>query len=167
MPEHVELDSVDWLILEELHNTATLTNRTLAERVGLAPSSCLQRVRRLRERGVITGSHIDVDLAATGLRLEAIVAMNVRPQTRQVISQFREFIMAQPETQSLLHVSGQADFLLHVAVEDPQHLQRFLVDKLAPRTEVRHFTTSIVLEKIRTRALSPPKHLRPKRRRRS
>ena len=56
---------------------------------------------------------------------------------------------------------------LHVAVEDPQHLQRFLVHKLAPPTEVRHFTTSIVLEKIRTRALSPPKHLRPKRRRRS
>ena len=165
MSESVELDSVDWWILEELQNDATLPNRTLAERIGLAPSSCLQRVRRLREQGVITGSHIDVDPAATGLALEAVVAVNVRPHTRQIVDQFREFVMAQPETRSLLHVSGQADFLMHVAVSDTKHLQEFLVDKLASRTEVRNFTSSIVLEQLRTRALTAPKHLRPKRRR--
>ncbi|MFC7345063.1 Lrp/AsnC family transcriptional regulator [Saccharopolyspora griseoalba] len=166
MTQSVELDSVDWWILEELQNDATLPNRTLAERVGLAPSSCLQRVRRLKELGVITGSHIDVDPAATGLALEAVVAVNVRPHTRQVVDQFREFVMAQPETRSVLHVSGQADFLVHVAVADTTHLQEFLVDKLAARTEVRNFTSSIVLEQLHTRALTPPKHLRPKRRRR-
>ncbi|GAA2364761.1 Lrp/AsnC family transcriptional regulator [Saccharopolyspora halophila] len=166
MAESVELDSVDWWILEELQNDATLPNRTLAERVGLAPSSCLQRVRRLKDLGVITGSHIDVDPAATGLSLEAVVAVNVRPHTRQVVDQFREFVMAQPETRSVLHVSGQADFLVHVAVADTTHLQEFLVDKLAARTEVRNFTSSIVLEQLHTRALTPPKHLRPKRRRR-
>ncbi|TDD34180.1 Lrp/AsnC family transcriptional regulator [Saccharopolyspora elongata] len=167
MRESVELDSVDWRILEELQNDATLPNRVLAERVGLAASSCLQRVRRLREQGVITGSHIDVNPAATGLALEAVVAINVRPHTRQVVDQFREFVMGQPETRSLLHVSGQADFLLHVAVADTKHLQEFLVDKLASRTEVRHFTSSIVLEQLHTRALTPPRQLRPKRRRRS
>ncbi|GAA2813656.1 Lrp/AsnC family transcriptional regulator [Saccharopolyspora taberi] len=165
MRESVELDSVDWLILEELQNDATLPNRVLAERVGLAASSCLQRVRRLREQGVITGSHIDVDPAATGLTLEAIVSINVRPHTREVVDQFRKFVLAQPETRSLLHVSGQADFLLHVAVADSAHLQGFLVDKLASRPEVRHFTSSIVLEQVHTRALTAPAHLRPKRRR--
>jgi DNA-binding Lrp family transcriptional regulator len=165
--DSVELDSVDWRILEELQNDATLPNRVLAERVGLAASSCLQRVRRLREQGVITGSHIDVNPAATGLVLEAVVAINVRPHTREIVAMFREFVMAQPETRSLLHVSGQADFLLHVAVADTKHLQEFLVDRLASRTEVRHFTSSIVLEQLHTRALTPPRHLRPKRRRRS
>lgn len=166
MSEAVELDSVDWRILEELQNDATLANRTLAERVGLAPSSCLQRVRRLREQGVITGSHIDVDPAATGLTLEAVVSVNVRPHTRAVVDSFREFVMGQPETRSLLHVSGQADFLLHVAVADSAHLQSFLVDKLSARTEVRHFTSSIVLEQVHTRALTPPQQLRQPRRRR-
>ncbi|GAB2762638.1 Lrp/AsnC family transcriptional regulator [Salinifilum aidingensis] len=166
MSEAVELDSVDWRILEELQNDATLPNRTLAERIGLAPSSCLQRVRRLRERGVITGSHIDVNPAATGLPLEAVVSVNVRPHTRDVVDSFREFVLSQPETRSLLHVSGQADFLLHVAVADTTHLQSFLVDKLAGRTEVRHFTSSIVLEQVHTRALTPPPQLRPQRRRR-
>ncbi len=161
----VELDSVDWRILEELQNDATLPNRTLAERVGLAASSCLQRVRRLREQGVITGSHIDVDPAATGLDLEAVITVNVRPHTREVVDSFRVFVLAQPETRSLLHVSGQADFLLHVAVTDSTHLQQFLVDQLAARTEVRNFTSSIVLEQAHTRALTPPQHLRPQRRR--
>ena len=165
MSDLVELDSVDWHILEELQNDATLTNRTLAERVGLAPSSCLQRVRRLREQGVIVGSHIDVDPAAAGLPLEAVVSINVRPHTRTVVDSFRGFVLAQPETRSLLHVSGQADFLLHLAVSDSTHLQEFLVDRLAARTEVRHFTSSIVLEQAHTRALTPPRHLRPTRRR--
>lgn len=162
MSQTAELDSVDWRILEELQDDATLANRTLAERVGLAPSSCLQRVRRLREQGVITGSHIDVDPAATGLPLEAVVSINVRPHTREVVDSFRGFVLAQPETRSLLHVSGQADFLAHVAVADSSHLQEFLVDKLASRTEVRHFTSSVVLEQAHTRALTPPEHLRPK-----
>lgn len=162
MSQNAELDSVDWRILEELQDDATLANRTLAERVGLAPSSCLQRVRRLREQGVITGSHINVDPAATGLPLEAVVSINVRPHTREVVDSFRRFVMAQPETRSLLHVSGQADFLVHVAVADSTHLQEFLVDKLASRTEVRHFTSSVVLEQEHTRSLTPPEHLRPK-----
>lgn len=165
MSDFVELDSVDWHILEELQNDATLANRTLAERVGLAASSCLQRVRRLREQGVIVGSHIDVDPAATGLPLEAVVSINVRPHTRTVVDSFRGFVLAQPETRSLLHVSGQADFLLHLAVSDSTHLQEFLVDWLSARTEVRHFTSSIVLEQAHTRALTPPRHLRPTRRR--
>lgn len=167
MTESVELDSVDWRILEELQNDATLPNRTLAERVGLAASSCLQRVRRLREQGVITGSHIDVNPAATGLSLEAVVAINIRPHTRSVVDSFRAFVLAQPETRSLLHVSGQADFLLHVAVADSAHLQGFLVDRLAARTEVRHFTSSIVLEQVHTRALTAPPNLRTHRRRRT
>lgn len=165
MHGYTELDSVDWRILEHLQNDANLPNRTLAERVGLAPSSCLQRVRRLREQGVITGSHIDVDPAATGLTLEAVVSINVRPHTRAVVDSFREFVMAQPETRSLLHVSGQADFLMHVAVADSAHLQSLLVDKLSARTEVRHFTTSVVLEQVHTRALTPPKPPRDSRRR--
>jgi DNA-binding Lrp family transcriptional regulator len=164
--EKAELDSVDWRILEELQNDATLPNRTLAERVGLAPSSCLQRVRRLRELDVITGFHAAVDPTTTGLPLEAVVSVNVRPHTRPVVAAFRRFVMAQPETRSLFHVSGQADFLIHIAVADSKHLQAFLLDKLASRTEVRNPTSSVVLERVETRALTPPADMRPTHRRR-
>ncbi|WP_031469824.1 Lrp/AsnC family transcriptional regulator [Sciscionella sediminilitoris] len=154
MRDSVELDSVDWRILEELQNDASIANRTLAERVGLAPSSCLQRVRKLRESGVITGIHASVSPAALGLGLEAVVSINVRPHTREVVNSFQRFILTQPETLNLLHVSGQADFLLHVAVTDSGHLQTFLVDTLASRSEVRYFTSSVVLDEARSRALT-------------
>ncbi|GLY49501.1 Lrp/AsnC family transcriptional regulator [Lentzea sp. NBRC 102530] len=166
MREQAELDSVDWHILEELQNDATLPNRALAEIVGLAPSSCLQRVRRLRDLGVITGSHAVVDPATTGLPLEAVISVNVRPHTRPVVAGFRAFVMAQPETRSIFHVSGQADFLIHIAVADSTHLQAFLMDKIAVRTEVRNLTSSVVLERVETRALTPPANLRPTHRRR-
>jgi len=166
MREQAELDSVDWHILEELQNDATLPNRTLAEIVGLAPSSCLHRVRRLRELGVITGSHAVVDPATLGLPLEAVISVNVRPHTRSVVAAFRAFVMAQPETRSIFHVSGQADFLIHIAVADSTHLQAFLMDKIASRTEVRNLTSSVVLERVETRALTPPANLRPTHRRR-
>jgi DNA-binding Lrp family transcriptional regulator len=166
MREQAELDSVDWHILEELQNDATLPNRSLAEVVGLAPSSCLQRVRRLRELGVITGSHAVVDPAVLGLPLEAVISVNVRPHTRPVVAAFRAFVMAQPETRSIFHVSGQADFLIHIAVADSTHLQAFLMDKIASRTEVRNLTSSVVLERVETRALTPPATLRPTHRRR-
>jgi len=166
MREQAELDSVDWHILEELQNDATMPNRTLAEIVGLAPSSCLQRVRRLRDLGVITGSHAVVDPATTGLPLEAVISVNVRPHTRVVVAGFRAFVMAQPETRSIFHVSGQADFLIHIAVADSTHLQAFLMDKIASRTEVRNLTSSVVLERVETRALTPPANLRPAHRRR-
>ncbi len=99
MCEQAELDSVDWHILEELQNDATIPNRTLAEIVGLAPSSCLQRVRRLRELGVITGCHAVVDPATTGLpRLIADITARyavtdlsiVEPDLEQVIGQIYE-----------------------------------------------------------------------------
>jgi DNA-binding Lrp family transcriptional regulator len=160
-----ELDSIDWQILEELQNDATLQNRVLASRVGLAPSSCLQRVRRLRELGVITGFHAVVDPRTTGLSLEAIVSVSVRPHTRPVVAAFRQFLMAQPETRSIFHVSGQSDFLVHIAVIDSTHLQSFIMDKVAARTEVRNLASSVILERVETRALTPPATVRAPRRR--
>ena len=107
-----------------------------------------------------------VDPATTGLPLEAVVSVNVRPHTRPVVAAFRAFVMAQPETRSIFHVSGQADFLIHIAVADSTHLQAFLMDKIASRTEVRNLTSSVVLERVETRALTPPANLRPTHRRR-
>lgn len=167
MTATVELDSVDWQILEELQNDATVSNRVLAERVGLAPSSCLQRVRRLRDREVILGYHATVNPHAAGLPLEAVVSVNVRPHTRQVIASFRAFVMAQPETRSFFHISGQTDFLIHIAVANSAHLQNFIVDRISARTEVRHTTSSVVLEQVHTRALTPPAAMRPTHRRRA
>jgi DNA-binding Lrp family transcriptional regulator len=69
------LDRIDFAILAALQNDGRLTNKELAGRVGLAPSSCLERVRRLREAGTLRGSHAEVDPAVLGIGLQALLAV--------------------------------------------------------------------------------------------
>src|SRR5713226_5342543 len=66
VPGGGELDDIDRRIVHELARDARLPNNALADRVGIAPSTCLGRVRALRDRGVIRGYHADVDPAALG-----------------------------------------------------------------------------------------------------
>src|SRR5271154_3780487 len=80
-----ELDEYDRHIVRELARDARTPNNALAERVGIAPSTCLGRVRSLRERGVIRGYHADVDPAALGLALQALIAIRLESHARSGI----------------------------------------------------------------------------------
>ncbi len=144
MPDRPHLDSVDWRLLAALQADASVTNKELAARVGLAPSSCLERVRRLRAHGVVTGVKAVVDPAAVGRGLQAIVAVQLRPHRRERAEAFTAAALALPETVALFNVSGPEDFFLHVAVQDSTHLQRLIIDHLATRPEVGHCQTHLI-----------------------
>ena len=79
MNDFGELDSVDRALLLELQNDARQTNKALADKVGVAPSTCLERVRELRARGVISGFRADIDPAAVGRPMEAIMSIQQGP----------------------------------------------------------------------------------------
>ena len=110
------LDRTDFDILDALQNDARLSNKQLASRIGLAPSSCLERVRRLREGGVLGEAHAEVNPEVMGIGLQAMVAVRIQQQSRQVIESFHTHMLALPEVQVVYHLSGANDFLLHVAV---------------------------------------------------
>ena len=76
-----ELDSVDRALLVELQKDARQTNKALSAKVGVAPSTCLERVRELRARGVVTGFRAEVDPAAVGRPMEAILSIQQRTST--------------------------------------------------------------------------------------
>ncbi|WP_306368413.1 Lrp/AsnC family transcriptional regulator [Nocardiopsis sp. CC223A] len=156
MAAAIELDAIDWAILEQLQKDATIPNKQLAEQVGVAPSTCLLRVRRLRERGVITGIHAHVSSTAIGLAMNAILSVQVRPHTREVFNRFVDFAIALPETRSLYHVSGAEDFLIHVAVGNAEHLQQLVLDVMSQRSEVTRVQSSIVYEQTEFHALRSP-----------
>jgi DNA-binding Lrp family transcriptional regulator len=151
----IELDSKDWDILTRLQRDALISNKELAAAVGLAPSTCLLRVRRLRERGVITGFHAHVSSAAVGFGLDAFLAVQVRPHNREVFGRFVDFALALPETRTAYHVSGEHDFLLLVSVTDAGHLQRLMLDVMSPRSEVSRVQTSLIYERTDLRELRP------------
>ncbi|AYY14931.1 Lrp/AsnC family transcriptional regulator [Actinobacteria bacterium YIM 96077] len=144
MTEYPDLDPVDWRILAILQDDASITNKALAERVGLPTSSCHERVRRLRRTGVITGVRAVVDPAAVGRGLQAIIAVQLRPHSRDLVDVFTSAVLALPETIALYNVSGPEDYFLHVAVANSTDLQRIIVDHLATRPEVGHCQTHLI-----------------------
>ena len=151
----MDLDELDLALLAGLQNNARQTNRDLAEAVGVAPSTSLERVRSLRQRGVIRGYHADVDLQALGRGVQALVAVRIRPPSRQNIEAFREWVAQLPETVGVFVVSGGDDFLVHVAVPNTDGLYAFVIDRLTERPEVADVRTSVVYEHRRVRVLAP------------
>ncbi|WP_084961720.1 Lrp/AsnC family transcriptional regulator [Thermoactinospora rubra] len=146
MPHNAELDSIDLAILAELQNDGRLANKELADRVGVAPSTALERVRALRRRGVITAFRAQVDLAKLGRSLEALLALRVRPHTTQLVDPLRAFVLGLPETITMFHVAGAEDFLVHVAVRDADHLRRLTLEKYLVRPEIVHLTTTLIFK---------------------
>jgi DNA-binding Lrp family transcriptional regulator len=142
----ITLDSIDIAILQQLQLEARLSNKELAARVGLAPSSCLERVKRLQVNGILKGFHAYVEPSALGIHLQAMVQVRLGNHSRAMLEQFREHVLAMPEVISLYYVSGTEDFLVHVAAKDSNQLRDFTIDSLANHPGVVHLETSIVFE---------------------
>jgi len=149
------MDEFDSAIIRELQADARLTNRELAARLGLAPSTCLVRTRALRDRGVLTGFHAEVDLAKIGRGVQALIAFTVRPLGRDVIRGFETFALAQPEVLAVFVLGGSDDFLAHVAVPTIADMHALLMDRFAQRKEVIGFRTSIIYQRTRQISVQP------------
>ena len=143
------IDAVDRRIVEELSADARISNARLAERVGVAPSTCLVRTNALREAGVLLGFHAEVDLAALGRPLQAIVAIRLAAHERSQIEDFTETVRALPGVLSVFHMTGINDYLLWVAAADTQGLREFVVDHLATHPAVARAETNLIYEQRR------------------
>lgn len=146
MTKNQDLDRTDREILSLLQKDARQSNRDLAKAVGLAPSTCLERVRRLRSRGVITGFSAQVNPAMLGLALQAMVKVRLAGHSREVFESVRDRLVSLSEVVALYHVGGEADFLVHVAVRDAEHLRQVAWDNFTSRPEVRSIETSLIFE---------------------
>ncbi|MEV4396866.1 Lrp/AsnC family transcriptional regulator [Nonomuraea sp. NPDC049607] len=142
------MDELDSAIIRLLQTDARQSNRELARRLGIAPSTCLERVRALTRRGVIRGYHADIDPAALNRNTQAMVSVQVRPLSRAVINAFKQSAAELPEVLSVFVLAGGDDFLLHVAVQDLDHLHAFLLDRLSKRKEIVGFRTSVIFQQV-------------------
>ena len=146
---NIALDDVDRRLLALLAFDARMPNNRLAERAGVAPSTALARVRALRDRGVIRGYHADVDPAALGRPLQAMVAIRLSVHSREQIESFTEHVRALPGVLSIFHMTGATDYLLWVAMSDAHDLREFVVEHLASDPAVAHAETSLIYEQRR------------------
>ena len=120
---HVTLDAVDAVLVAELERDARMPNNALAAAAGIAPSTCLGRVRSLVERGVIRGFHADIDPAAIGRSLQAMISVRLQPNARRHIHKLADQLTEPDAVLDVYFIAGADDFLIHVATPDTETLR--------------------------------------------
>ena len=141
-------DRTDRTIIAFLQENARLSNKELAARVGIAPSTCSERVRRLEESGVFRGFHASVDPRVLEIGLQAMIAVRLRRHAADEVDRFRRHASAMPEVVSISHITGANDFLVHVVVRDADHLRELAVTGFTTLPEVDHIETALIFEHL-------------------
>ncbi|HEY5559602.1 MAG TPA: Lrp/AsnC family transcriptional regulator [Steroidobacteraceae bacterium] len=149
------LDRTDIRILEQLQRDGRLSHVELAERVGLSPTPCTRRVRRLEKLGIIRGYAALIEPKRVGQNVLAFVQIKLERHTDDVIDRFRRMLEERPEVVSAHAMTGEMDFLLQVVVPDLDALGRFTLHQLLKLPGVRDVRSSLVLETLKTVARVP------------
>lgn len=146
IPQVVEIDDIDRQLLALLQADARTTNAELASKVGIAQSTCIQRVRNLVKRGVIEGFHAKINPSATGQGLQVLISVTLRATARPQLSAFMSEMKALPEVQQVFFLGGSEDFILHLATTDSDHVREFVLENLSANPAVANTRTNIIFE---------------------
>jgi DNA-binding Lrp family transcriptional regulator len=140
------LDQIDFALISLLQNNFRMQNKELAAAVGLAPSSCHERVKRLWDEGVFLSAHAQVDPRRLGIGLEALLFLVLGKHERQTVDSFLEEVVSIPEVRSAFLISGRHDVVVHVLARDTAHLKNLTLDHFTSRSCVTRVETSIIFE---------------------
>lgn len=151
----MNLDATDLRILRELQADASLSNVELARRVGLSPSPCLARVKALERAGVIRQVVALLDAKQLGLHLNVFISISLKQQTRAALDTFEAKVCARDEVMECYLMTGDADYLIRVAVPDMAALERFILEQLTPMKEVEKIRSSFALKQVRYKTALP------------
>lgn len=138
------LDPIDRQIVAILRQAGRLPNNALAARVGVAPSTCLTRLKALVDRGVISGFHAEVEPSWIGRPIEAMIAVRLRAEARAAMASFFDRVAAMEPVLNAYYLAGADDFHLHVATESTETLRAFVTDGLSTRPEVARTETNLI-----------------------
>ncbi|RDI68865.1 Lrp/AsnC family transcriptional regulator [Nocardia pseudobrasiliensis] len=147
----VVLDEIDHILLDELARDGRMTNNALAAVAGIAPSTCLGRVRTLVERGVIRGFHADIDPVALGRSLQAMISVRVHANARPQLAEFGEQLATIDGVLNVYFIAGADDYLVHVATADTEELRLFVLEHLSAHPAVARTETILIFEHVRPR----------------
>jgi len=139
------MDQTDLRILAALQANGRIANIDLARASELAPSTTLERVRRLEERGVVRGYRALLDAPALGYGIQAMVMVNLGRHQALSIEDFEADIRAVAEVRACFHLTGRYDYLVHVVARDIDHLRELVTHRLAGIRGVEKQETFLVL----------------------
>lgn len=145
----LDLDAIDFKILRAVQADARLSNADLAEQVGLSPTACLRRWRRLEKDGFV-GRYVAVlDQAKVGLPVSVFAQVKVGSHDRGLLDNFEQVVRTWPEVLECYLMTGPRDYLLRVVVEDVAAYERFIKEKLTGVAGVTTIESSFALQQVK------------------
>lgn len=145
-----DLDAFDYRILERWQADTRIPAKTIADDIGLSVAAVQRRLKRLREVGVIAREVAELDPRRIGLPVTCIVSVDLDRESAADLDRFRRKMLACPEVQQCYYVTGQNDFVLVVLTRDMETYDAFTRRALLDDSNVRSFTTQVVLERLKT-----------------
>ncbi|MFW2589384.1 Lrp/AsnC family transcriptional regulator [Sagittula sp. SSi028] len=145
----IELDQIDRNILNALQRCATLSQRALAEQVGLSQNACWRRLRALEDAGVIRGRTILLDRDKVGAGLVTFVFVRTSTHSTDWLAQFRRHVRTIPEVVDFYRISGEYDYMLKVVTADIagfDQVYKRLIDGVAMETVTSFFAMETIEE---------------------
>jgi Lrp/AsnC family leucine-responsive transcriptional regulator len=154
MPKIV-LDAFDLKILNLLQEDGRLSNVDLANRIGLSPSPCLRRVKRLEAEGVIEGYSAKINRTKIGLGVTVFVAVGLDRHREEEAERFRRVVLKLPQVVSCHAISGEADFLLEIVIADLNDYSEFVLKRLRRIPGIKDLHSSFALETVKPSSAVP------------
>jgi Lrp/AsnC family leucine-responsive transcriptional regulator len=156
----VKLDRTDRRILQAMQVNARISNLELAEAVGLSPTPCSRRVKRLEESGIIRAHVTLLNQAMLGLKLTAYIGISMDRHTPDRFETFEAEVLEYPEVMECSVVTGQtSDYLLKAVVPDMEYYERFLLGKLTRIEGVTGVHSSFELRRVVSKTILPIDHI--------
>lgn len=156
----MKLDRTDRRILEVLQTKGNISNLELAEVVGLSPTPCSRRVKRLEESGIINGHVCLLNQPILGLKLTAYIGITMDRHTPDRFEEFESKVRDFPEVMECSVVTGQsADYLLKAVVPDMEYYEKFLLGKLTRIAGVTGVHSSFELRRVVYKTALPLEHI--------
>lgn len=151
----MKLDTTDLRILEELQRDASLSNVELARRIHLSPSPCLARVKALEAASVIRRYVALVDPPALGIGLNVFISISLKSQDKQALADFERRIAEHDEIMECYLMTGDADYLIRVAVTDIGALEQFILEHLTSIPGIDKIRSSFALKQVSYKTALP------------
>ncbi len=142
-----KIDHIDTRILKELQKDATLSQRELADRVGLSQNACWRRVKALNDEGVLQGSSARIAREKLGLSLVVFVMLRTRHHSAEWLQAFRSHVLTIPEVVDFHRIGGDYDYQLKVVTQDMASYDK-VYQRLIQKVELDSVTSYFAMEAI-------------------
>ena len=151
----MKLDQIDQKILRHLQENARITNADLAEKVGLSPTPCLRRLRRLESDGVIRGYHTEVNREALGVNVTVIILVKLEREDEKTLREFEASIQQRPEVMECYLVTGKFDYFVRVVIPSLAAYESFLSETILRMPNVETVESSFTLREVERKVVIP------------